>query len=57
MKLAELACNCDWANIRSAILRLYPDDRKNMAGFESVFKRLQMLPPAITEIAGCFGRV
>lgn len=50
MKLAELACNCDWDSIRSAILRLYPDDRKNMAGFESVFERLQTLTPAITKM-------
>ena len=50
MKLAELVCNCDWANIRSAILRLYPDDRKNMAGFESIFGRLQTLTPVITEM-------
>ena len=50
MKLAELVCNCDWANIRSAILRLYPDDRKNMSGFESVFQRLQVLTPAITNM-------
>ncbi len=50
MKLAELACNCGWANIRSAILWLYPDDRKNMPGFESVFQRLQALTPAITNM-------
>ena len=50
MKLAELVCNCDWGSIRSAILRLYPDDRKNMPGFESVFQRLQALTPAITNM-------
>ena len=50
MKLAELVCNCDWDSIRSAILRLYSDDRKNMPGFESVFQRLQALTPAMTNM-------
>ncbi len=50
MKFAELVRDYEWDSIGSVILRLYPDDRQNMAGFKSAFEQLQTLNPAITKM-------
>jgi len=50
MKFAELVYKCKWDEISPAFIRLYPNDQKNIAGFKAVFKRLQMLMPAETNM-------
>lgn len=50
MKLAELVCKYDWGEIRPAIVRLYPNDQKNISGFKMVFEQLQTLMPAETNM-------
>ncbi|MBU4374551.1 MAG: hypothetical protein L6305_01230 [Actinomycetia bacterium] len=50
MKFAELVCKYDWGEIRPAIVRLYPNDQKNIFGFKMVFEQLQTLMPAETNM-------
>ncbi|MEA3416713.1 MAG: DUF6557 family protein [Thermodesulfobacteriota bacterium] len=50
MKFAELVCKYDWGEIRPAILRLYPNDQKNISGFKMVFEQLQTPMPAETNM-------
>ena len=50
MKFAELVCKYDWGEIRPAIVRLYPNDQKNISGFKMVFEQLQTLMPAETNM-------
>lgn len=50
MKFAELVCKYDWGEIRPAIVWLYPNDQKNIAGFKMVFEQLQTLKPTMTNM-------
>ncbi len=50
MKFAELVCKYDWGEIRPAIVRLYPNDQKNISGFKMVFEQLQTLMSAETNM-------
>ena len=46
MKFAELVYKYQWDEICPALINLYPNDQKNIAGFKMVFEQLQMLTPA-----------
>jgi len=50
MKFAELVYKCKWDDIRPALIRLYPNDKENIAGFKMVFEHLQTLTPAMTNM-------
>ena len=38
MKFAELVCKYKWDEVCAALIHLYPNDRKNIAGFKMVFE-------------------
>ena len=43
MKFTELVCKYKWDEVRAALIHLYPNDRKDIAGFKMVFEQLQTL--------------
>lgn len=46
MKFAELVCKYKWDEVCAALIHLYPNDRKNIAGLKMVFQQLQTLTHA-----------
>jgi len=46
MKFTELVCKYKWDEVCAALIHLYPNDRKNIAGFKMVFEQLQTLTHA-----------
>lgn len=50
MRFAELIYNCLWDDVRLAIIRLYPNDKKNIAGFKIVLEELKKLVPEMTNM-------
>ena len=50
MKFAELIYKYKWDEIWPALMHLYPNDKKNIAGFKMVFEQLQTLTPAETNM-------
>ncbi len=43
--------NNAWLNIELTLLELYPDEKKNIAGYQKMFNQLQLLSPTPTEIS------
>ena len=50
MKFKELIDKYDWDKVRSAFLKLYPDQKKNIEGYKQVFNKLQTIKPVETEM-------
>jgi len=51
VKLKELITKYAWAEIRSALLRLYPDQEKSIAGYQHVYDMLLRLSAKPTPMA------
>ncbi|MBN1118610.1 MAG: hypothetical protein JXA77_15470 [Bacteroidales bacterium] len=44
MKLKEVIEETEWHDVEPALLRLYPEQKKNISGFEQVFNKLKQMP-------------
>jgi len=53
MKLKEILDRHTWAEIANRMPDLYPDQEKNLEGYEVVFNELLSLTPATTEMRIC----
>ena len=47
---AALIQNNAWLSIELTLLELYPDEKENIAGYQKMFNKLQLLSPTPTEI-------
>ena len=50
MKLSRLIKNTSWLSIKFVLLKLYPDESKNIQAYEDVFKKLLFLAPKHCEM-------
>lgn len=47
----ELIKNNAWLSIELTLLELYPNEKENIAGYQKMFNKLQLLNPTLTDIA------
>jgi hypothetical protein len=57
MKLKELVANTDWNQVKSRLLRNYPDSGQSMEAYQLVFDTLSSLAPQETKIRVCIEMV
>lgn len=50
MKLKELIQSNSWLSVATILLQLYPDEEKNISGYQKVFEKLLFLHPEDSEI-------
>ena len=50
MKFKELLSKHEWDDIGPVLVRLYPDQEKNLAGYGQVFETLRTIQPGETQI-------
>lgn len=50
MKLKELIQSNSWLSVSAILLQLYPDEEKNISGYEKVFEELMFMLPEDSEI-------
>lgn len=48
--LKDLIQNTDWMNVSSVLITLYPDEEKNLEGYEDVFNQLKIMEPEDIEM-------
>lgn len=51
MKFWELIKSNNWLSIEMVLLKLYPDEKKNIADYEEVFNKLKIMQPKETAIS------
>jgi hypothetical protein len=44
MKFQEIIKDAAWLSVELALLKLYPDEKKNISGYEEVFNKLKIMP-------------
>jgi hypothetical protein len=50
MKFLDIIKSNSWLNIESVFLKLYPDEKNNISGYEKVFNELKHLTPVETDV-------
>ncbi len=43
MKLGEIIKNNNWLSVEMVLLKLYPDEKKNISGYEEVFNKQTLM--------------
>lgn len=51
MKFGEIVKSNNWLSVKMVLLNLYPDEKKNLSGYEEVFNKLRVLQPKKTDIS------
>jgi hypothetical protein len=51
MKFGEIVKSNNWLSVEMVLLSLYPDEKKNLSGYEEVFNKLRVLQPKKTDIS------
>ncbi len=51
MKFREIIRSNNWLSIESVLLKLYPDEKKNISGYEDVFNKLRVLQSKESDIS------
>jgi hypothetical protein len=51
MKFAEIIKSNSWLSVENIFLELYPDEKKNILGYEVIFNDLKFLQPTDTDIS------
>ena len=57
MKLKELIANTDWNQVKSSLLRNYPNSGQSMEAYQLVFDTLSSLSPRETKMRICLEQV
>lgn len=50
MNLKELVCRTNWCDVKSSLIKAYPDAERSIEGYESVFSSLSTLIPQKTNM-------
>ena len=51
MKFGDIIKSNNWLSVEMVLLKLYPDEKKNISGYEEVFSKLKMLQPKEKDIS------
>ena len=51
MKFKDLIKSNSWLSIEIVLLKLYPDEKKSISGYEEVFNGLKFMNPEIQDIS------
>lgn len=51
MKFKDIIKSNNWLSVKMVLLKLYPDEKKNISGYEEVFGKLKILQPEETNIS------
>lgn len=51
MKFGEIVKSNNWLSVEMVLFKLYPDEKKNISGYEEVFNKLRVLQPKKTDIS------
>lgn len=51
MKFGEIIKSNNWLSVEMVFLKLYPDEKKNISGYEEVYYKLRVLQPKETDIS------
>jgi hypothetical protein len=44
MKFFEIIKRAEWLSVEMVLLKLYPDEKKNLSGYKEVFNKLKIMP-------------
>ncbi len=51
MKFGEIIKSNNWLSVEIVLLKLYPDEKKNISGYEEVYNKLRVLQPKETDFS------
>jgi hypothetical protein len=51
MRFGEIIKSNNWLSVEMVLLKLYPDEKENISGYEEVFNKLRVLRPKESDIS------